>query len=220
MIEEYNNNEINNKYIYDENQNISKKNKITETFELMLNSNLILSKNSNMIIRRPFNIFQLITQLKISGNSKIKIEIIQKLSWIISRLQINGKIINEKTNLKDNKTGIKINFLNEIINILINNNRDENLVEIFLNFIGILIQTGGVQLDNFFNIFRQLSKMFNNKKLYDSNKFLIYLKILIKLFIKPNFDDIIFPTKFFFFNNYLSEIKINSEVLQSKNISS
>ena len=219
MIEEYNNNEINNNYIYDENQNVSKKNKITETFELMLNSNLILSKNSNMIIRRPFNIFQLITQLKISGNSKIKIEIIQKLSWIISRLQINGKIINEKTNLKDNKTGIKINFLNEIINILINNNRDENLVEIFLNFIGILIQTGGVQLDNFFNIFRQLSKMFNNKKLYDSNKFLIYLKILIKLFIKPNFDDIIFPTKFFFFNNYLSEIKINSEVLQNKNIS-
>ena len=70
------------------------------------------------------------------------------------------------------------------------------------------------------NIFERMSKICEkNKSNYDGTKFLLLLKIINKFFTKNVHDDINNPSKFIFFNNNSSELKLDSDNLQSKNIS-
>ena len=196
-----------------------RKNKSTQLFETLLGSKLILTENSNMLIEKPFTIFEILDILKTNVELDIKMEIIEKLKMIILKHHINSAIIMEKSSLKDTKEEINILFFDELIKILSENSREPKLIEELLNILGILIQNSGAKLEYFWNIFKRISQISErNKTNYDGTKFLLFLKIINKLFTKSNQDDIINPSKFFFFNNDTSELLLDNDSLQSKNI--
>ena len=202
------------------NLNSNKKNKTTQLFETLLGSKLILTENSNMIIEKPFTIFEILSIIRSKVELEVKMEIIEKLKLIISKLHSNAIIINEKSKLKDSKSALNISFINELIEILIENSREPKLIEELLNLLEILIKKSGAQAEYFWNIFEKMSNLCEkNKSNYDGTKFLLLLKIINKFFTKSINDDVNNPSKFFFFNNNTSEIKLDSDILQSKNIS-
>jgi hypothetical protein len=88
-----------NKKIYDEQGWMIK---FTEAFDAMLCSNLIINKDSNMLILKPFHCLNIINCLKYAPNN-VKIEIIEKVNWLIGKLHINSYI-----------------FLNDLYNFLFN----------------------------------------------------------------------------------------------------
>ena len=202
-----------------QNMKNKRKNKSTQLFETLLGSQLILTENSNMLIEKPFTIFEILDIFQSDIELDVKMEIIEKLKMIILKHHINSAIILEKSILKDSKSEIKVSFLNELVKILINNSREAKLIEELLNLLEILIQNSGTQIDYFWNIFQRISQLCErNKTNYDGTKFLLFLKILNKLFTKSNHDEIINPSKFFFFNNDTSELLLDNDSLQSKNI--
>ena len=202
------------------NINSNKKNKTTHLFETLLGSKLILTENSNMIIEKPFTIFEIISIIHSNVELEVKMEIIEKLKLIISKLHSNSIILIEKSILKDSKSEINISFMNELIEILIENSREPKLIEELLNLLEILINKSGTHIYYFWDVFKKISKICEkNKTNYDGTKFLLLLKIINKLFTKNIHDDINNPSKFFFFNNNTSELKLDSDTLQSKNIS-
>ena len=197
----------------------SRKNKTTQLFETLLGSKLILTENSNMLIEKPFTIFEILDIFKSNIELDVKMEIIEKLKMIILKHHINSAIIMEKSSLKDSKSEISISFFDELIKILLDNSREPKLIEELLNLLEILIKNSGIKIDYFWNIFKRISQICeNNKTNYDGTKFLLFLKIINKLFTKSNQDDIINPSKFFFFNNDSSEILLDNDSLQSKNL--
>ena len=199
--------------------NNSRKNKSTQLFETLLGSKLILTENSNMLIEKPFTIFEILDIFKSNIELDVKMEIIEKLKMIILKHHINSAIIMEKSSLKDSKSEISISFFDELIKILLDNSREPKLIEELLNLLEILIKNSGIKIDYFWNIFKRISQICeNNKTNYDGTKFLLFLKIINKLFTKSNQDDIINPSKFFFFNNDSSEILLDNDSLQSKNL--
>ena len=205
---------------YQNNLNSNKKNKTTQLFETLLGSKLILTENSNMLIEKPFTIFEILSIIHSKTELEVKMEIIEKLKMIILKLHSNSIIIIEKSLLKDSKSEINISFMNELIDILIENSREPKLIEELLNLLGILINRSITYPDYFWNIFQRMSKLCEmNKSNYDGTKFLLLLKIINKFFTKNIHDDIINPSKYFFFNNNTSELKLDSDTLQSKNIS-
>ena len=198
----------------------NKKNKTTQLFETLLGSKLILTENSNMIIEKPFTIFEILSIIHSNIELEVKMEIIEKLKMIISKLHSNSIILIEKSILKDSKSDINISFMNELIEILMENSREPKLIEDLLNLLEILIKNSGTNVDYFWDVFQRISKLCEkNKSNYDGTKFLLLLKIINKFFTKNIHDDINNPSKFIFFNNNTSELKLDSDTLQSKNIS-
>ena len=198
----------------------NKKNKTTQLFETLLGSKLILTENSNMIIEKPFTIFEILSIIHSNVDLEVKMEIIDKLKMIITKLHSNSIILIEKSILKDSKSEINVSFMNELIEIMMENSREPKLIEDLLNLLEIIIKNSGTNVDYFWDIFQRISKLCqNNKTNYDGTKFLLLLKIINKFFTKNVHDDINNPNKFFFFNNNTSELKLNSDSLQSKNIS-
>ena len=198
----------------------NKKNKTTQLFETLLGSKLILTENSNMIIEKPFTIFEILSIIHSNIDLEVKMEIIEKLKMIISKLHSNSIILIEKSILKDSKSDINISFMNELIEILMENSREPKLIEDLLNLLEILIKNSGTNVDYFWDVFQRISKLCEkNKSNYDGTKFLLLLKIINKFFTKNIHDDINNPSKFIFFNNNTSELKLDSDTLQSKNIS-
>ena len=116
-----------------------RKNKSTQLFETLLGSKLILTENSNMLIEKPFTIFEILDILKTNVELDVKMEIIEKLKMIILKHHINSAIIIEKSSLKDTKEEINILFFDELIKILSENSREPKLIEELLNILGILI---------------------------------------------------------------------------------
>ena len=199
--------------------NDNRKNKSTQLFETLLGSKLILTENSNMLIEKPFTIFEILEIFRTNVELDIKMEIIQKLKMIISKHKVNSAIIMEKSSLKDSKSEINISFIDELIKILEENSREPKLIEELLNLLEILINNSGSKIEYFWNIFKRISQMCeSNKTNYDGTKFLLFLKIINKFFTKSNLDDISNPSKFFFFNNNSSELILDNDSLQSKNI--
>ena len=179
-----------------------RKNKSTQLFETLLGSKLILTENSNMLIEKPFTIFEILDIFRANVELDVKMEIIEKLKMIILKHHINSAIIMEKSSLKDSKEEINILFFDELIKILLENSREPKLIEELLNMLEILIQNSGIKIDYFWNIFKRISQISErNKTNYDGTKFLLFLKIINKLFTKSNQDDINNPSKFLFFNN-------------------
>ena len=205
--------------MYPESKKTTKKNKIAECFENLLGSKLILNNKSNMLIIKPYLIFEILDFIKNTTNTQIKIEIIEKIIMIIEKLSYNSAIIIEKSKLKDDQSHQKMYFMNECINILIENNRDLQFCESVLNLFQKLINYCGVKPDYFWNIFQKMTNLFSNEKTFDGNKFLLMLKILNKFLTKSINDGKIFPQQFFFFNNLRSELKVESEALQNNNTS-
>ena len=199
---------------------VSKKNKTTQLFETLLGSKLILTENSNMLIEKPFTIIEILSIIHSNVELEVKMEIIEKLKMIISKLHSNSIIILEKSVLNSSKQEINISFMNELIEILIDNSREPKLIEELLNLLEILIKKSGSNANYFWDIFQRISKLCEkNKSNYDGTKFLLLLKIINKYFTKSVHDDIINPSKFIFFNNNSAELKLDNDTLQSKNIS-
>ena len=219
QLENQNENIISKRYQNQNNINTSKKNKTTQLFETLLGSKLILTENSNMIIEKPFTIFEILSIIHSKVELEVKMEIIEKLKMIILKHHSNSIILNEKSILKDSKSEINISFMNELIEILIENSREPKLIEELLNLLEIIINKSGTNIDYFWDIFQRMSKLCEkNKSNYDGTKFLLLLKIINKLFTKNIHDDINNPSKFIFFNNNTSELKLDGDALQSKNI--
>ena len=175
----------------------NKKNKTTQLFETLLGSKLILTENSNMIIEKPFTIFEILSIIHSNIDLEVKMEIIEKLKMIISKLHSNSIILIEKSILKDSKSDINISFMNELIEILMENSREPKLIEDLLNLLEILIKNS---VDYFWDVFQRISKLCEkNKSNYDGTKFLLLLKIINKFFTKNIHDDINNPSKFIFF---------------------
>ena len=202
---------------YPNDKKSTKKNKIGECFENFLGSKLILNNKSNMLIIKPYLIFELLDFIKNSTNTTIKIEIIDKLIMIIEKLSYNSSIITERSKLIDDQSHQKMFFMDECINILIENNRDLLFCESVLNLLQKLIYYSGVKVEYFWKIFEKMSNLFSNEKTFDGNKFLLMLKILNKYLTRSINDGKNFPQQFFFFNNLKSELKVESESLQNKN---
>ena len=212
-------NEMIKKSIKYKNMNNNRKNKSTQLFETLLGSKLILTENSNMLIEKPFTIFEILDIFKTNIELDAKMEIIEKLKMIILKHHSNSLIIMEKSSLKDSKSEINISFLNELIKIMIDNSREPKLLEELLNLLEILIKNSGTQINYFWDLFKRISQLCEkNKTNYDGTKFLLFLKILNKLFTRSDHDDINNPSKFFFFNNNNCELLLDNDSLQSKNI--
>ena len=120
------------------NINNNRKNKSTQLFETLLGSKLILTENSNMLIEKPFTIFEILDIFRTNIELDVKMEIIEKLKMIILKHHSNSAIIMEKSSLKDSKSEINISFLNELIKIMIDNSREPKLLEELLNLLEIL----------------------------------------------------------------------------------
>ena len=103
--------------------NNNRKNKSTQLFEALLGSKLILTENSNMLIEKPFTIFEILDIFRSNVELDVKMELVEKLKMIVLKHHINSAIIMEKSSLKDSKAQIKIYFLDELIKILLDNCR-------------------------------------------------------------------------------------------------
>jgi len=156
---------------------LSETNKITEAFENLLCTKLIISKESNLLILKPYFCYEILFHLKNSQNVNIKLEIVEKLNWIINKIHTNAYIIANKSTLKSFKTNNTVNFMNEIIDILIESNREHNLSEKLLNFLERVFYLSGIKVKYVKHIFEKLGDLFEIKN-YDGNKFVLYLKLL------------------------------------------
>ena len=56
----------------------NKKNKTTQLFETLLGSKLILTENSNMLIEKPFTIFEILSIIHSNVELEVKMEIIEE----------------------------------------------------------------------------------------------------------------------------------------------
>jgi hypothetical protein len=110
-------------------------------------------------------------------NVNMKLEIIEKLSWLINRIHSNAFIMTTKSTLNDSQSECSVNFFNELINIFIENNREEIFSEKMLNFIERLVYLSGLQIKYTKHVFEKLADLFEPSK-YDGNKFLLILKLL------------------------------------------
>lgn len=154
----------------------------TEFFETMLGTKLLITNTANLIIRKPHLCGDLLTCLKKVSISK-KAEIIEKFIWIIDRLYSNGFILAEKLycflrNSYSKSTNIdKRDFIIELIEVLIENNRYTEFSELLLGFIEKLITKVGVQERYLTVIFLKLKKL-REPSNYDGNIFLMLIKLL------------------------------------------
>lgn len=155
----------------------TKKNKITEAFENMLCSKLIINKESNMLILKPYFCYEILYHLKTVNSVVIKNEIIEKLSWLVAKIHTNAFILTHKSILKVAKTQNTMNFINELIDLLIENNRENNFSETLLNFIEKVIYLSGLKMKYVKHAFEKILEMFNIEK-YDGNKFVLILKLI------------------------------------------
>ena len=171
-----------------------------------------------MIILKPYIIFDILNHIKYASTPNAKIEITEKLQWILSRLHINAYIISNKSLLKEFKTEHTIAFMAEFMNLLLSNNREIKFTDNALDIINTIATYSGIKVKFYYQILQKMRVMFTNNKQYDGNTFLLMLRILNKFLVNNIHDGKSFPEKFFFFNNYNSEIKVNSDDLQIKSI--
>ena len=188
--------------------------KFTEAFDSMLCSNLIINKDSNMLILKPFHGWQIVNCLRNAPNN-VKNEIIEKLNWLIGKLHINSYILTNKSSLRNFKTDINFNFVLELIEILIENNRDYLLSEKILKLIGKIVFYSGLKSRYIKYILKKILNLFT---IYDGNIFILLIKLLNIIFGKTIHDGKNFPERYFYFNNFNSDLKVKTETLQINNI--
>jgi hypothetical protein len=70
-----------------------------------------------------------------------------------------------------------VNFMNELIDVFIENNREEIFSDKILGFIERLIYLSGLKVKYIKHVFERLSELFEPNK-YDGNKFLLFIKLL------------------------------------------
>ncbi len=143
----------------------------------MLGTKLIINKDSNMLILKPYFCYEILFQLKIVTNVNIKTEIVEKLSWLIGKIHTNAYIITHKSTLKDFRTDRTVNFMNELIDVLIDNNRENVFSEKLLNFIEKVIYLSGLKPKYIKHVLEKLAELFSKEKC-DGNKFVLVLKLL------------------------------------------
>jgi hypothetical protein len=152
-----------------------KRNRITECFENMLCSKLIISKDSNMLILKPYIIYEILFHLRNTQAVNIKLETIEKLNWLVMRLHANAYILTNSSTLKHTKMNSFIHFINELIDFYIENNREDQITDNLLKFIEKIISNSGLKIEYLKHVLHRLSMLFVN---YDANKFVILLKLL------------------------------------------
>ena len=189
--------------------------KCTEAFDSMLCSSLILSKDSNMLILKPFNCWQIINCLR-HAPINVKNEIIEKLDLLIGKIHIHSYILTNKSSLKNFKTDKNFNFVLEMIEILIENNRDYLLSDKVIMLIEKIIYFSGLKSRYVKFILKKLLYMFNH---FDGNIFVLLLKLLNVIFGKTIHDGRNFPERYMFFNNFNADLKVKTENLQINNVS-
>ena len=155
------------------------KNKIIEIFEKILSSKLIISKDSNLLIIKPLSCFELINHLK-NSNITIKLEIIEKLSWMINRIHSNAFILTTKTELKQIKSNISFSFFNELIDILYDNDKEEIFRDNLINLLERIIYFSGLKESYLSHVFIKINILFTK---FDGNKFHLMIKLLNVNFI-------------------------------------
>ena len=148
--------------------------KFTEALDSMLCSSLIINKDSNMLILKPFYCLQIINCLKNAPNN-IKDEIIEKLTWLIEKLHINSYILTNKSSLKNFKTDANFNFVIELIDVLIENNRDYLLSDKLIKLIGKIVYYSGLKSRYVKFILKKILFLFTH---YDGNIFASLIKLL------------------------------------------
>jgi len=156
------------------------KNKIIDIFEKILSSKLIISKESNLLILKPIYCFELMNHIK-NSNITIKMEIIEKIQWIVNRMHHNAFILSNKTELKQSKTNISFSLINEFIDVLYDNDKEENLRDNLINLMQKIIYYSGLKEDYLIYVFKKLSNLFCD---FDGNKFHILLKLLNVIYFK------------------------------------
>jgi hypothetical protein len=152
-----------------------KRNRITECFENILCSKLIISKDSNMLILKPYLIYEILFHLRNTNAINIKLETIEKLNWLVKRLHSNAFILTNSSTLKHTKMNSYFHFINELIDFLLDNNREEQITENLLTFIEKVTINSGLKIEYLKHVLQRLSLLFEK---YDANQFVILLKLL------------------------------------------
>jgi hypothetical protein len=152
----------------------NRRNKITAIFENMLCSKLIISKESNMLILKPHLIYEILHHLRQANASNIKFETVEKLNWMINRIHTNAFILTNESKLK-NRHNSYIHFINELIDLLLENNRESVFSDNLLQFIEKVIINSGLKIEYIKHVLQRIGELFIN---YDANKFAILLKLL------------------------------------------
>jgi len=129
-----------------------------------------------MIIMRPYICYEILHQLKIMSNVNTKVDIVEKLNWLVNRIHTNAYIITNKSTLKD-ITDKQVSFMNELIDILVENNRVNQFTEKLLIFIEKVIHLSGLKIKYIKHTLEKISESFI-KTNYDSQKFLLLIKLL------------------------------------------
>ena len=99
-----------------------------------------------MIILKPYIIFDILNHIKYASTPNAKIEITEKLQWILSRLHINAYIISNKSLLKEFKTEHTIAFMAEFMNLLLSNNREIKFTDNALDIINTIATYSGIKV--------------------------------------------------------------------------
>lgn len=139
-----------------------------------------------------------------NSNITIKIEIIEKIQWIINRIHHNSFVLSHKTELKQTKSNISFSIINELIDVLFDNDKEELLRDNLINLLQRIVYYSGLKEEYLIYVFRKITSLFYN---YDGNKFHIMLKLLNVL------------EKFFYFFKFSFQffklVKINNIVFRN-----
>lgn len=114
------------------------------------------------------------THLK-NSNITIKMEITEKIQWIVNRLHHNAFILSHKTELKQSKSNFSFSIINELIDVLFDNDKEEALRDNLINLLQRIVYYSGLRDDYLVYVFRKITSLFYN---YDGNKFHIMLKLM------------------------------------------
>lgn len=128
-----------------------------------------------MLILKPYVCYEILFQLKSIAIASIKLEIVEKLTWLISKRHTNSFILTNQSTLRQTKSNSYIHFMNELIDLLIDNNRENVLSENILIFIEKVIHHSGLKSKYINHILLRISELFED---YDGNKFVLMLKLL------------------------------------------
>lgn len=102
-------------------------------------------------------------------------EIIEKIQWMVNRIHHNSFILSHKTELKHSKSNVSFSIINELIDVLFDNDKEESLRDSLINLLQRIVYYSGLREDYLAYVFRKIASLFYN---YDGNKFHIMLKLL------------------------------------------
>ena len=111
---------------------------------------------------------------------------------------------------------MNFNFVNELIEILIENNRDYILSDKIIKLIGKIVYYSGLKSKFVKFILKKFLILFTQ---FDGNIFVLLIRLLNVIFGKTIHDGKVFPERYFYFNNFNSDLKVKTENLQMNNVS-